>query len=428
MSRLPGLRVMARATVFRFRNSTDPQDAGRKLGVRAVVAGTVVRRGDRLTISAETVDVKTGARLWGNRYDRPFSDLVRVQAELASEVSAGLRLRLTDPERRFLGRRGTESSEAYDLYLKGRYSAIKETEEGYLEAIRLFQAAAEKDPGFAEAHLWAADTYGAMASDGYVRPAEAWARSDEGARKALALDPSLSEARAALASRRAFFDWDFEGAEREFRELFAGPRPPVWHSRAFALLLWARGKTEEAIAVMEGARQEDPGNLALTISSGDYRAEAGRLAEAVGLYRAAIEAEPQDPRAFFGLARIFRSRGDVASAIENLRRAYELSGEVEGVKALAAARTERDYDNAQLAVARARLAELEALARERYVSPLDIARLEAIVGEKERAFASLEAAVAERSPGLVFLNVDHAWDGIRNDERFASLLKRVGLR
>jgi len=427
LARLPALRVMARATVFRFRNAPDPQVAGRKLNVRAVVTGTVTRRGERLLIAAEAIDVSTGARLWGNRYDRPVGDLVRVQAEIASDISTGLRLRLTDPERRLLGRHGTESTEAYDLYLKARHAAIRETEEGYLEAIRLFLQAAEKDPGFAEAHLWAADMYGAMASDGYVRPAEAWARSDEGSWKALALDPGLSDARAALASRLAYFDWDLAGAEREFRALFDGPRPPLWHSRAFALLLWASGKTEEAIVVTERARERDPGNLVFTVSSADYRAQAGRLGEAVGLYRAALEVDPEDPRSLFGLAGIFRMRGELPQAIETLRKAYELSNEGDGVKGLAGARTSEDYDAAQLSVARVRLGELYALARSRYVSPLDIARLQALVGEKERAFASLDAAFAERSGGLVFLNVDRAWDGIRNDARFASLVRRVGL-
>jgi len=427
LSRLAELRVMARATVFRFRNARDPQEAGRTLVVGAVVTGTVWRRGDRLVVSAEAIDVKTGARLWGNRYDRPFADLVRVEAEIATDVSGGLRLRLPEPEKRLLARRGTEDSEAFDLFMRGRHASLEETEEGYRKAIRFFLAAAKKDPGFAEAHLYAGAEWGHIVTEGYDRPAEGWARSDEGARRALELDPDLSDARSALAIRRAFFDWDFDGAEREFRELFAGPRPPVWGSRAFALLLWARGKTGEAIAVTDRARLLDPGNVADTMAAADYRAQVGQPGEAVGLYRAAIEAEPEDPRGYFGLAAILRGRGDAAGAIEYLRKAYERSGETEGVSALVGARTPEDYDAAQLKVAKARLAELTALARERYVSPLELARLAAMAGESDRAVTSLEAALAERSPGLIFLNVDRAWDGIRGDPRFASVRRRVGL-
>ena len=427
MSRLADLRVMARATVFRFKGSKDPVKAGKALGVAAVVTGSVARRGDRIAVSAEAVDARTGARLWGDRYDRPAADLVRVEAELASDLAAGLRLRASGPERRALARPGTSSSEAYDAYLRARFASLQDTEAGYLEAIRLFRAATEKDPSFAEAHLRAADTYGEMASGGYLPPAEAWARSDEGARRALVLDPDLPDAKAALAARRAFYDWDFDAAERDFRELFDGARPPVWHARAFALLLWARGRTEEAIERTERARVLDPGNVVFTVASGDYRAQAGRFGEAVGLYRAAIDAEPEDPRAWFGLAAIFRSRGEADRAIESLRKAYALAGEKEGAEALARASTAADYDAVQLSVARARLAEAEALARTRYVSPLDTARLAAMAGEKERALAGLDAALKERSPGLVFLNVDRAWDAVRGDPRFAAAVRKVGL-
>ena len=430
MSRVSALRVMARATVFHFKGSTDPREAGRKLGVGAVLIGRISRQDGRLSISAELVDVATGARLWGDKYDRPFADLLRVQDQIASDISAGLRLRLTEPEKRALNRHGTENTEAYELFLRARYSYYKDTEEGYLEAGRLFNQAVEKDPKFAEAYAGAANIYGTMTVDGYLRPSEAFGRQDEGARKALALYPGLPQARVALASRRFFFDWDWAGAEREFRELLAepgGPEAGSYDFRVFALLLWSRGRTDEAAAIMEKSRRLDPGNLALTITTADYLKKAGNLREAGDLYRAAMEAEPSDPRALFGLAEILRRQGDMTGAIDTLRRAYELTGEDDGVKALAAARTEKDYENALVAVARVRLSDLEALAKERYVSPLELARLEAQAGEREKAFAHLEAAFAERSSGLVLLKVDSAWDRIRDDTRFAALVRRVGI-
>jgi serine/threonine-protein kinase len=428
MTRVRTLTVMARATVFHFKGSTDPREAGRKLGVGAVLMGRISRREGRLSISAELVDVVTGARLWGDKYDRPFTDLIRVQDQIASDISAGLRLRLTGPEKRALNRHGTENTEAYELFLKARYSLYKDTEEGYLEAIRLFNEATQKDPKFVEAYAGAAGVYGHMAVDGYMQPADAFARGDEGARKALALHPGLPLARLCLAGRQFFFDWDWDGAERELRDLFADPADPgAFEARSFALLLWSRGRTEEALAEMEKSRRLDPGNLALTITTADYLKKAGNLKEATGLYRAAMEADPSDPRARFGLAEILRRQGDATGAIAALRKAYELSGEDDGVKALAAARTEKDYENAQVEVARLRLGDLRALAKERYVSPLELARLEAQVGEREKAFQHLEAALVERSSGLVLLKVDSAWDRIRDDARFAALVKRVGI-
>jgi len=160
---------------------------------------------------------------------------------------------------------------------------------------------------------------------------------------------------------------------------------------------------------------------------GNFLAQAGRLEEAIRSYRAVLEVEPSDPRSLFGLAEALRRKGDVKGAIEARRKGYEISGEEDGAKALATARTEKDYENAETAVARFRLGELETLVKERYVSPLEIARLQALVGEREKAFASLETAFAERSAGLVFLKVEQAWDRIRDDARFASLVRRIGI-
>jgi TolB-like protein/tetratricopeptide (TPR) repeat protein len=428
MSRVQALRVMARATVFRFRGFSDPQEVGRKLGVGAVLAGKISRREDRLSISAELVEVATGARLWGETFDRSSSDLLRVQDEIASGISAGLRLRLSEPEKRTLGEHGTENADVYELFLKARYFFYKDTEAGYLEARRLFLQAVEKDPRFAGALGWAAGTYGLMAVDGYAPPADAFARQAEGAREALAIRPGLPIARFELAAVRFWFDWDWEGAEQELHALLTEPgAASTIDFRVPALLQWSRGRTEEALAVMEKARRVDPGNLAYTITTADYLKKAGNLEKAAGLYRSVMEAEPSDPRALFGLAEVLRRQGDLTGGIVALRKAYQLTGEDDGVKALGAANTEKDYENAQVAAARARLRDLEALTRERYVSSFDLARLESQVGEREKAFQHLEAAFVERSPGLVLLKVDTAWDRIRDDARFAALVRRVGI-
>ena len=428
MYRVPSLKVMARATVFRFKGAADPQEAGRKLGVGAVLTGSVSRRGNQLSISAELVEISTGARLWGEKYDTAFADLLRVQDRIASEISGGLRLRLSGQQKRTLGQHGTENPEAYELFLKARFFLVRASEEGDLEARRLYLQALEKDPRFVEAHLGVAATYARSAGEGYAPPAEEWPRADEEIRKALGLDPSNVLARGAQASRRFLFDWDWTGTEREFRELSTDPRlllAPHFHSIAF--FFWARGQPEESVALLERALRVDPANLESRIMMADFLAQAGRLDQAIRDYRAIVEAEPSDPRPLFGLAEVLKRRGDVTGAIDALRKAYELSGEEHGTKALATARTEKDYEEAEVTVARSRLGDLEALAKERYVSPLDLARLYAKVGQREKAFVSLEAALAERSLGLVFLKVERAWDRIRDDARFAALVRRVGI-
>ena len=428
MSRVPSLKVMARGTIRRFKGTADPQEAGRKLGVGAVLAGAVARHGNQLSISAELLETSTGARLWAEDYDKPFSDLLRVQDSIAVGVANGLRLELSDPEKRALRRYGTQNPEAYELYLKARYFFLKDTEEAFLEARKLYQQALEKDPRFVEAHLGVAASYSAIAVDGWAPPTESWRRSDEEVRKALELDPDNVIARGALAIRRFYRDWNWPGAERELQELATDPRVLLGEQfRPIGLYFWAVGQTDDAVALMGRALKVDPGNLVLRNMMGNYLAQAGRLDDAIRYYKDALQVEPSDPRPLFGLAEALKRKGDVSGAIATRRKAYEVSGEEDGAKALATARTAKDYESAEAAVARFRLEELEAVAQERYVSPLDFARLQAQVGEREKAFASLEAAFAERSPGLVFLKVERAWDRIRDDPRFAALVRRVGI-
>jgi serine/threonine-protein kinase len=427
-SRVPSLKVMARATVFRLRGAADPQEAGRKLGVGAVLTGSAARRGNGISVTAELIDTSDGSRLWGQTFDRPLSDLLRVQDSIAAAVSDGLRLRLSDEERRALVLHGTTDPQAYELALKARYFFEKETEESNLEARRLFQQAAEKDPKFTEAWLGIGATFASMAVNGYGSPAEAWQQQAAALLKASQLEPRNVLTRAAIAHRRFYFDWDWSYCETEYRDLSTDPR--VLRTEMFrpiGLYFWARGRADDAVALMDRALRIDPGNVATRSMKADFLSHAGRLDDAIAEYKALVATEPSNPFPLYGLAGLLRRSGDVPGAIATLRKAYELTGEEAGAKALAAAKSGEDYRNVEVGVARARLAELEEMAGERYVSPLDRARLEAQAGEGEKAFASLAAALAERSPGLVFLKVDRAWDGIRDDPRFAELVRRVGI-
>jgi serine/threonine-protein kinase len=428
LSRVPSLRVMARATVSRFKGAADPLEVGRKLRVGAVVTGTVSRRGETLSVSAELVETETGARLWGERYERPLVDLLSVQDSIAAEIAGGLRLRLSGEERRNLLRHGTENLEAHELYLKGSRLLGYGTEEDDLEARRLFQQAVERDPGYLEARLGLASTYARAAGSGFAHPAEAWQRAEEELRKVLERDPGNVLARAGLAGRRLLFDWNWAGVEREFRELSADSRLLLGTQfHPVATYFTARGWSEDAVELMERALRVDPENLETRIMLADRLQQAGRLQDSIALYRAIADAEPTDPRPRFGLAQALRRLGDIPGALGALRTAYELSEEDMGVRALEGARTEQDYEKAEAVVSRARLESLEALARQRYVSPFDFALLHARLGEKEKAFTRLEEALAERSVGLVLLRVDRAWDRIRDDPRFATIVRRVGI-
>ena len=427
-SRVPSLKTMARTTVARFKHTADARAAGRQLGVGAVLTGTTSKRDRQIIVSAELVDVSTGVRLWGQTYDRPAADLLRVQDSIALEIVDSLRLRLSRDEKRSLAAHPTGNDEAYELFLRARFLLQHDTEEDDLEARRLYLQALEKDPNFVDAYLGVASTYARSAGNGYAPPRDAWSRVEEYARKALDLDPGNVGARVALAIRHFQFDWDWPLAEREFRELSTDPR--LFHRvsyQAAAMFFWATGRPEQSVAVMERGLRVDPQNVESKVMLADLLTEAGRNDDAIREYKAISAAEPGDARPLFGLAKVLRRRGDATGAIDTLRKAYDRAGEQDGVAALVNARTDIDYDQALAAVSRDRFAKLQDLAKERYVSPLDLARLHAQVGQKEKAFAMLEKAVAERSPGLVFLKVDRAWDPIRSDPRFESIVRQVGI-
>ena len=428
MSRVPSLRVMARGTVFRYRGTSDPRAAGRQLEVGAVVTGRVTRSGDRLSVAAELIDVATGARLWGETYEAPLADVLRVQDAIAANIAEGLRLQLSSDTRRRLEAHGTEDPVAYELFLKGRYLMANDTEEDDAAARALFRQALESDPRFVEARLDIAATYIRSAGNLYSPPTDAWARAEEELAAVLAVDEKNFRARVNRAVRSFLFDWNWAKAEEEFAAVSTDPR--LFLSNAYhplAIYYWVRGRTDDALAVMERALAVDPENFESKVMRADLLAQAGRLDDAVAQYTSLAAAAPEDSRPLYGLADVMRRRGQMLEAIALLRKAYEHSDDPAGIDALATARTEADYEAAEVAVARARLEELQGLAGTRYVSPLDLARLHAQVGDHEQAFANLALALAERSAGLVHLKVDRAWDGIRADQRFAAIVRQVGI-
>jgi TolB-like protein/Tfp pilus assembly protein PilF len=428
MSRIPSLTVMARGTSFRFRGAADARGAGQALDVGAVLSGTVARRGDQLIISAELLDVRSGARLWGDTFDRPFADILQVQDRIAAEIAAGLGLHLSAGDQRLLAGQGTGSSRAFDLVMKARHVLQEASEEGDLEARRLFEQAVESDPSFVEAHLGIAATYVRSAGAGFSPPGEALARADDAVARALALDPGNVRARAIRGVLLHQRDWNWPAAERELTRVRADPR--LFYGTQYhgpAMFFWSIGRPDESAAILERALKTDPGNLESRVMLCDFVKEAGRLDEALRCYRGLIESIPTDSRPWFGLAEILRRRADLSGAIEALRSAYQAAGETDAASRLATARTEEDYRSAELSVVRAQLDDLRALARERYVSPVDLARLHARLGARESAFRELGRALAERSPMLVFLKVDRAYDPIRHDPRFATLVRQVGI-
>ncbi|PYI95024.1 MAG: hypothetical protein DME98_18005 [Verrucomicrobia bacterium] len=260
LSQLPQLRVMARSTVFSYKGKdVDPRKVGNDLGVGAVLMGRLIQQGDNLAIRTELVNVADGTELWGQQYNRKLADVFAVQEEIATEISEKLRLKLSGAERQQLAKRPTENLKAFQYYMQGQSSAQRRTREDLLSAIRYYERAIGEDPNYALAYAGLADAYTSLGVYGYIAPIEGRRKTDENARKALALDENLAEAHAALGLPHTFFaPYNFSQGDRELRRATElSPSLAIAHfylGTSFA----RQGRLDESIEEYLKARELDP--------------------------------------------------------------------------------------------------------------------------------------------------------------------------
>jgi serine/threonine-protein kinase len=420
-SQLPQLRVLPPTTVFAYKGK-DPLKAGRELGVRAVLTGRVLQQVNSLVVQAELTDVKRGSQMWGKRFQEKFSDAFTVQEGIAREISQSLRLKLTGEEEKRLARRYTENAEAYDLYLKGRYYWNKRTEESIQKSIEFFDRAIERDPNYALAYAGLADSYVALAFYGTRPPREYMPKAREAATRALQIDEKMAEAHALLADYRYLFDWDWPGAEREFRRAIElNPKYPTAH-QWYANYLSLIGRSPEALREIRSAQKLDPLNLVINTDVGTTYYWAGQYERAIGELRKTLELEPD-----FFLARVYLGFAYLRKNLpEDAIHEFGIAGRLAPDEPIPIAL--RGYACAvagRRTEAEKALAELGALSKRRYVSAFPIAWVYVGLGNKDRAFEWLEKAYGERAGMLVYLNVERAFDPLRSDPRFVDLLRRM---
>jgi len=435
ISRLRSLSVMAGSTVLNFKGKTvDPRAAGRQLGVDAILTGTISLRSGQLRITAELVEVASGVRLWGDVYERPAAAVVSVQEEIVNAIiSEGVHLALSDDERLAIGRQPTDDAVAYDHYLRARSLMFRGTEADTLKARDLLNTATGRDPRFAQAYKALAATYVSLALDGFARPTEAFPEANRNLGRAFDLEPQMAEAHATAAAVVFFFNWDWDAAERAWTraESFPSGALPTQERVSHSMGRWVMGGPDDALLVVRRLRALDPLTASYAVLEADYLfhaglRDAGQLDAAAALYQKTIEGEPAAD-ALFGLAEVRRKQGRFAEALEARRRAHELAGDDWVVDAFSTARGEAGYRSIERMAIEHELEVLADRAATAYVSPLDFARAHAQLGNREQAFSYFDAAFADRAPGLVFLQVDPAWDRIRDDPRFAAAVRRVGL-
>ncbi|MBI3666374.1 MAG: protein kinase [Acidobacteria bacterium] len=424
LSQLPNLRVMSRSSVFRYKGrDVDPQTAAQALKVQAIVTGRVTQRGDSLAISAELVDARDSSQIWGEQYNRKLADILAVQQEISREISDRLRLKLSGEQKKQLARRSTTNPEAYQLYLKGRYYSEKLTVEGFKRAVELLDQAIEKDPGYALAYAGLADAYVNMV-DVFLPPKEVFPKIKEAARRALELDETLAEAHATLANAKFGYDWDWPGAEREYkRAIELNPGYAKAHEWYGNNLLTSLGRFDEAVAEVKRAQELDPLSLEVQFFAGVTFYWARRYDQAMEELHRTLEMDPNMPPAHAVLGWTYEQKGDRPKAISELQKARELAdlpvmqASLASLYALAGRHAE----------ARKILADLEELSKHRYVSWYDIALIRLALGEKAQALECLDKAFEQRSQWLANLKIDPRLDALRSHPKFPELVRRVGL-
>ncbi len=424
LSQLPNLRVKSGISVSRYKGQrADPQTVGRELGVRAVLTGRVVQRGDGLSINAELVDVRDNTHIWGDQYNRSFTEIFTTQEEISREISEKLRLRLTGEEKRRLARRYTASTDAYQLYLKGRYHWNRRTTEGISKAIEYFQQSIAIDPSYAQAYAGLADSYALLPLNTTIPSREALPKAKAAATKALELDDRLAEAHASLAYVKYQFDGDWPGAEREFkRAIELNPNYATAH-HWYSNYLSVSERHPEAIAEMKLAQELEPLSLVMNAGVGWAYYYARQYDQAIEQFRKTLELDPNFNRAYTGLGVVYEQKGMHSEAVAALQRARDLSG---GSPLIVAFLGHAYATAGKRSEARAVLSELKELSARGYLSsPYYTAMIYAGLGERDQALQWLEKAHKDRSSGLVWLRTHPVWDNLRADPRFDDLMRRV---
>jgi TolB-like protein/Flp pilus assembly protein TadD len=422
LSKIGSLRVISRTSVMHFKGSDEllPEIA-RQLGVTSIVEGSVSRADDRIRITAQLIDAATDSHLWAETYERPVSDVLTLQAEIAATVAGEVSAQLTPGERTLLAAARAVDPAAYDLYLKGLFAWSRRSPAGFAAALDLFAAAIAADPQWALPHSGLADTHIVRALYGLVPPVEAIEPARNACHRALELDDRLGQAHISLAAIQGYFDWDLAGAERALRygiELI--PSHPIGRL-GLADMLTAQDRHDEALAQMSAALSLNPFDAGMNMNLGDHLVWAGRCAESLASFERALEINPRFQRAWLRLARAAACAGAREKAEFALAKAAEVAGdEVVAIPGLATV-------EALLGRAREARARLDTLPAPAPVSPLDLAEARTALGETDEAFACLERAIAARSGWLIFLAVDPVFAPLHGDPRFASCLERVGL-
>jgi TolB-like protein/Flp pilus assembly protein TadD len=423
LAKIPELRVISRSSAFSLKGQDiEVPEIARRLNVTHVLEGSVRKAGNRVRITAQLIDGRSDAHVWSETYDRELTDIFAVQDEIALAVVHQLKLALLKDD--LPARTTTTNLEAYNAYLRGRFYWNEGDPTDLEKARQNFERALEIDPGYALAHAAMADYYSALPFYSSSLPDEVFPKAKAAVAKALELDSQLAEAHAALAYIRTYYDWDWRDAGKEFVLALALDPNNASLRHRYSRYLSSVGRTEEALVHMQRARELDPLSLIIQANVGVIHYFGRQFDETLRHLRQLAATEPEFPVAHWGIGLALEQMGDMDGALASFQKAAELTER--GTNVLAS--MGRAYAaSGKPDEARKILQELAARAKQRYVPSYQVALVYAGLGDKEKAFESLERAFEERSTLLTYLKMDPRFDSLRKDPRYQAMLRRLNL-
>lgn len=425
LGQIGALRVISRTSVMAYKHTRKPlPQVARELNVDAVIEGTVLRSGNEVRITAQLIDAAADKHLWANSYQGDLRDTLALQNKVAREIAEQIRINLTPEEQALLKRARVVDPQAYEDYLKGRYFWNKRTADGLEKAADYFGDAIKKDPGYAQAYAGLADSY-ALLGDweyGVFSPNKAFPKAKAAAAKALELDSSLGEAHTSLAFVSDLYDWDWSVAEREFRRAIElNPGYATAH-QWYGWHLSEMGRNGEALVEMRKAESLDPLSLIISADVAEELLVAHSFDESIQQSRKTVEMDPNFAAAHYELGQAYVQKHMYKEAITELKEAIELSGGSTACTSnLAYAYAASGGRNEALKI----LADVKSRSNHGYSNAPEIALIYVGLGDRDQAMAWLERAYTERFNPSVLLRP--AFDSLRADPRFKSLVRRVGI-
>ena len=423
LARISSLRVVSATSARQYK---DPPgglaQVARELNVDAVIEGSVVRSGNRVRITAQLIDARTDTHLWAQSYERESGQILEIQDSIALDVAAQVRASLTPGEQHTFDARKQVSPQAYDAYLRGRNELGKQRGDALLKGAQFFQQAIDLEPQYAPAYAGLADSYSLLANYSVLPAREAFPQASAAAHKSLELDPSLAEAHTALAYVKHHYDWDWPGAEAEFRRsLELNASNAITHSR-YAEFLSTEERHDEAIREVRLAHDLSPLSLVISSNVGRMLYNARRYDEAISELQKLVTIDPSRAYAHLHIALSYEQKGDCPAALDAMKRAVDLIGRGDG-----AGMAHLYATCGKPAEARRILSVIEQPSENGVQDWFFIAGVYAKLGDKDRAFAWLEKAYQNRDFFLAYVKMSPYMDPLRSDPRFEAFLKRVGV-